>query len=106
MSSFLSLVAFQLGGGGEGRGPGSSGYAYGSMITVQVCPHINYRTFSVIEIPSFNTKKNHYTVSLKTKNINKAETGMKHQIRVFVMIKKTKFTTGQIVSLKITKTTS
>ena len=31
---------------------------------------------------------------------------MKHQIRVFVTIKKTKFATGQIVSLKITKTTS
>ena len=76
------------------------------MITVQVCPHINYGTFTVIEIPSFNTKKNHYRVSLKTKNINKAEIGMKHQIRVFVTIKKTKFTTGQVVSLKITKTTS
>ena len=33
--SFLSLVVFQL----EGRPPG---YAYGSMITVQVCPHANY----------------------------------------------------------------
>ena len=36
VSSFLSLVAFQLGGG---RGP--SGYAYGLMITVQVCYNIN-----------------------------------------------------------------
>ena len=91
---------------GGGRGTGPSGYAYGLMITVPVCPHINYRTFTALEIPIFNTKKNHYRVSLKTKNINKAETGMKHQIRVFVTIKKTKFTTVQIVSLRITKTTS
>ena len=42
MSSFLSLVAFQLGGGG-GRGPGPPGYAYDLMITVQVCSHINYK---------------------------------------------------------------
>ena len=40
MSSFLSLVAFQLGGG---RGPGPPGYAYGLIITVQVCSHINYK---------------------------------------------------------------
>ena len=40
-SSFLSLVAFRLGGGGGGRVPGPSGYDYCLMITVQVCPHIN-----------------------------------------------------------------
>ena len=40
MLSFLSLVAFQLGGG---RWPGPPGYAYGLMITVQVCSHINYK---------------------------------------------------------------
>ena len=40
-SSFLSLVAFQLVGGGGGTGPGPSGYAYGLMITIQICPHIN-----------------------------------------------------------------
>ena len=40
MLSFLSLVAFQLGGG---KGPGPLGYAYGLMITVQVCSHINYK---------------------------------------------------------------
>ena len=39
VSTFLSLIALQLGRGG--RVPGSSGYAYGLMITVQVCPHIN-----------------------------------------------------------------
>ena len=38
VSSFLSLVAFQLGG----RGPGPLS-AYGLMITVLVCSHTNYK---------------------------------------------------------------
>ena len=39
VSSFLSLVAFQL----EGAGPlGPPGYAYGFIITGQVCSHTNY----------------------------------------------------------------
>ena len=42
---------------GGGRGPGPLGYAYGLMITVQVCSHINYKICTEIEIPSFNTKK-------------------------------------------------
>ena len=41
MSSFLSLVAFQLERGV--RGPGPPGYASGLMITIQVCSHINYK---------------------------------------------------------------
>ena len=40
MSSLLSFVAFQL---GVGKGPGPHGYAYGLMITVQVCSHIKYK---------------------------------------------------------------
>ena len=40
VSSFLSLIAFQLGGG---KGPGPLGYAYDLIITVQVCSHINYK---------------------------------------------------------------
>ena len=68
MSSLLSLAAFQLGGGG--RGPGPSGYAYGLMITVQVCPHINYNNiYRNRNTTAFNSKK--ITKSLKTKNIHK-----------------------------------
>ena len=40
VSLFLSLVAFQL-GGGVALGP--SGYAYGFVITRQVCSHTNYK---------------------------------------------------------------
>ena len=36
VSSFLLLIAFQLGGAGPPC------YAYGYMITVQVCSHTNY----------------------------------------------------------------
>ena len=39
VSSFLSLVAFQL---GRGR-PEPPSYAYGFMITGQVCSHTNYK---------------------------------------------------------------
>ena len=39
VSSFLSMVAFQLGGGR----PGPFGYAYDFMIIVQVCSHTNYK---------------------------------------------------------------
>ena len=35
----FTIGSFSIGGGG--RGPGPSGYAYGLMIIVQVCPHIN-----------------------------------------------------------------
>ena len=35
------ISSFSIGGGGGGRGPSPSGYAYGLMITAQVCPHIN-----------------------------------------------------------------
>ena len=37
VSTFLSLVAFQLGA----REPGIPGYAYGLLITVQVSSHAN-----------------------------------------------------------------
>ena len=40
VSSVLSLIAFQL---GEGRGPAPLAYAYGLIIIVQVCSHINYK---------------------------------------------------------------
>ena len=43
MSLFLSLVPFQLWGGG--KGPGPPAYAYDLMITVHVCSHIDYKIY-------------------------------------------------------------
>ena len=42
----LCVIIFIIGSisiGERGRGPGPASYAYGSMITVQVCSHINYK---------------------------------------------------------------